>query len=158
AGRLYACGLLATNVLSDLIGDQAVTCDVTGRAGTIARSASALPGSPRSTVRWSDLDGRSHSGDIPSDTSPRNRKQNVAGPACGPAASRCSGDWRALRTTDDSPEGCRIKGNISSSGERIYHMPFHEYYGRTKINEDAGEAWFCTEEEALRAGWRRALR
>ena len=67
-------------------------------------------------------------------------------------------DWRAKGTADADPEGCRIKGNISSSGERIYHMPFHEYYGRTRISEDAGEVWFCTEEEALRAGWRRALR
>ena len=67
-------------------------------------------------------------------------------------------DWRATRGAHAGPEGCEIKGNISSSGERIYHMPFHEYYGRTRINEQAGEVWFCTEEEALSAGWRRALR
>jgi hypothetical protein len=67
-------------------------------------------------------------------------------------------DWRATGGGNASPEGCQIKGNISSSGERIYYMPFHEYYGRTRINEQAGEVWFCTEEEALRAGWRRALR
>jgi hypothetical protein len=51
-----------------------------------------------------------------------------------------------------------IKGNISRSGERIYHMPFHQHYGRTRLDENKGERWFCTEDEAQAAGWRRALR
>ena len=48
---------------------------------------------------------------------------------------------------------CLIKGNISSSG-KIYHTPAAPWYSRTKINEAKGERWFCTEEEALAAGWR----
>lgn len=48
---------------------------------------------------------------------------------------------------------CLIKGNISSSG-KIYHTPASPWYSRTKINEAKGERWFCTEEEALAAGWR----
>lgn len=49
-----------------------------------------------------------------------------------------------------------IKGNISSSGERIYHVPGGQYYDKTVINESAGERWFCTEQEAIDAGWRRS--
>jgi micrococcal nuclease len=50
-----------------------------------------------------------------------------------------------------------IKGNISSNtGERIYHVPGQQYYDETVINEAAGERWFCTEEEAVAAGWRKA--
>ena len=52
--------------------------------------------------------------------------------------------------------GCLIKGNISSSGERIYHAPGQRYYDKTQINESKGERWFCTEQEVVRAGWRKA--
>ncbi len=51
-----------------------------------------------------------------------------------------------------------IKGNISSSGEKIYHVPGGEYYDKTVIDEAKGERWFCTEAEAVAAGWRRSKR
>jgi len=51
-------------------------------------------------------------------------------------------------------EECRIKGNINSRGERIYHMPESPAYHATKINEDRGERWFCSADEAEAAGWR----
>ena len=56
------------------------------------------------------------------------------------------------------PEGCPIKGNISSSGEKIYHIPDGDYYSRTKISEERGEKWFCSEKEAESAGWRKSRR
>ena len=49
--------------------------------------------------------------------------------------------------------GCKIKGNISAKGERIYHLPGRRSYDRTVLNEAAGERWFCSESEAT-AGWR----
>jgi endonuclease YncB( thermonuclease family) len=55
--------------------------------------------------------------------------------------------------------GCNIKGNISvNTGERIYHVPGQEYYEQTVISSWKGERWFCSEEEARAAGWRRAGR
>ena len=51
---------------------------------------------------------------------------------------------------------CRIKGNISRGGEWIYHVPGGRWYDRTKISPSKGERWFCSEEEAQAAGWRRA--
>jgi hypothetical protein len=53
-------------------------------------------------------------------------------------------------------DGCVIKGNVSSSGERIYHLPGQEYYSRTHISISRGERMFCSEDEARRAGWRKA--
>ena len=50
-----------------------------------------------------------------------------------------------------------IKGNMSSSGERIFHTPDSADYARTEIDESKGEVWFCTEEAALSAGWRPPL-
>jgi micrococcal nuclease len=52
-----------------------------------------------------------------------------------------------------------IKGNISkTTGEKIYHVPGGEFYDKTVIDEAAGERWFCTEQGAVEAGWRRSKR
>lgn len=67
-----------------------------------------------------------------------------------------SGPSQLLRLLDSS---CNIKGNISiNSGERIYHVPGQKYYSETRIRLEYGERWFCTEQEARNAGWRRAYR
>lgn len=57
---------------------------------------------------------------------------------------------------DVSPP-CLIKGNISKSGEKIYHQPWATSYPRTIIDPDHGEKWFCTADEAEAEGWRQAL-
>jgi hypothetical protein len=51
---------------------------------------------------------------------------------------------------------CNIKGNVSTRGERIYHVPGQKYYNDTRISRSHGEQWFCSEEEARAAGWRRS--
>ncbi len=71
--------------------------------------------------------------------------------------------WRGERlqaeaANDNAPAGCLMKGNIPRSGERIYHVPGGAYYSRTRINVAKGERWFCTEEEAQAAGWRKSRR
>lgn len=54
-------------------------------------------------------------------------------------------------------QNCSIKGNVSiDSGERIYHMPGQTYYAGTTIRPEFGERWFCTENEARLAGWRKS--
>ncbi|GAB3489159.1 hypothetical protein GCM10027572_10900 [Flexivirga lutea] len=60
------------------------------------------------------------------------------------------------RATTTSTGACNIKGNISSSGERIYHVPGQRYYNVTKISPAKGERWFCSESDAVAAGWRKA--
>lgn len=52
---------------------------------------------------------------------------------------------------------CQIKGNISTkTGERIYHVPGQRFYDQTRIDPSKGERWFCSEEDAKRAGWRKS--
>lgn len=58
--------------------------------------------------------------------------------------------------TQTPPTTCDIKGNISSSGEKIYHIQGCSSYSDTKIDQARGERWFCTEQEAVNAGWRKA--
>lgn len=88
--------------------------------------------------------------------------------ACGtssesePASSQTpnfdSGEVSGTQTDPDTQgEGqCVIKGNISEADERIYHLPACKSYTRTKIDVSAGEKWFCSEAEAVKAGWRKA--
>lgn len=45
----------------------------------------------------------------------------------------------------------KIKGNINSKREKIYHVPGGRSYAQTKA-----EVMFCTEEEAVQAGFRKA--
>lgn len=66
-------------------------------------------------------------------------------------------DFRQFQSlVPNSTGGCDIKGNISTSGERIYHLPSNRYYAETIIDESKGERWFCSEAEARAAGWRPA--
>lgn len=59
--------------------------------------------------------------------------------------------------TDGSSGPCTIKGNINSKKEKIYHVIGCGSYNKTTIDESAGERWFCSEQEAIDAGWRKAL-
>lgn len=52
---------------------------------------------------------------------------------------------------------CLIKGNIGASG-RIYHRPGQRDYAATRINMGKGEAFFCSEADAIAAGFRPARR
>jgi hypothetical protein len=65
------------------------------------------------------------------------------------------GNLVAVKPATEAPDKkCPIKGNISSSGEKIFHVPGGRYYGSTVIDVSSGEKWFCSEKEAEKAGWR----
>lgn len=53
---------------------------------------------------------------------------------------------------------CKIKGNVNSKGEKIYHVPGGRYYDKTDITPSKGDRWFCTEQEAVNAGFRASKR
>ena len=55
----------------------------------------------------------------------------------------------------DHPAECMIKGNISANG-KIYHVPGGKAYESVRIDLSTGERWFCSKEDAERAGWREA--
>lgn len=61
-----------------------------------------------------------------------------------------------VTTIQENTGSCNIKGNINSDDEKIYHTTDCAYYTRTKIDTSKGERWFCSESEALSAGWRKA--
>ena len=63
---------------------------------------------------------------------------------------------RSEEVASSSPGRCadpKIKGNINSKGEKIYHVPGGQYYDVT-----VAEEMFCSEEEAQAAGYRKSKR
>lgn len=87
-------------------------------------------------------------------TQAREAGRGLWGAACSSPAPAAAGTCEYSGTSQPV-----IKGNISlSSGEKIYHAPGGYYYADTLIDESAGERWFCTEAEAVAAGWRTSIR
>ena len=73
------------------------------------------------------------------------------------ATSKGFDDSKADKVTEEKPaekSSCskpEIKGNINSKGDKIYHIPSGQYYDITKEEE-----LFCTEQEAVNAGFRKS--
>lgn len=59
---------------------------------------------------------------------------------------------RAWRAPEPYSNGCVIKGNRNRKGQWIYHLPGMPYYDVTRPEEI-----FCTEAQAVAAGYRRAI-
>ena len=99
---------------------------------------------------------------------PDNRYRNLLSSAQEEAIRENRGLWsecnyereneglREQGSLPPSPE-CIIKGNISEKGYgKTYLIPGCDNYDRAKIDLRKGEQYFCTEEEAKSAGFRKA--
>ncbi len=102
-------------------------------------------------------EGYAHALSYPPDT----KYQNQLNQAQEEAQQGSRGMWgscskQGIDTSEITQEGCNIKGNISSSGDKIYHLLGQKYWSKTVIDETRGEKYFCTEEEAQKAGFRKS--
>lgn len=173
-GQSYACGRAAANALDKfLAASRPVSCqfvewDQYGRfVGNCARADG------KSIQQWLVANGHaldwprySHGAFAAQEATARASKRGV-----WRGEFQRPWEWRAS-TREQAPEvinpggsvsligqsDCNIKGNISAKGERIYHVPGQKYYVQTKITEGKGERWFCSENEAQQAGWRKSRR
>jgi endonuclease YncB( thermonuclease family) len=162
-GDQVACGKLATKALARMIGNAPVTCVLLGQdkydrlLGECSANGQSLnarmvrDGWALAFVKYSDR------------YIAQEKEARFARAGMWQWQFAKPWEWRAgileeAAGTSRGAAGCLIKGNINRRGDRIYHMPFHQHYGRTRIDEHKGERWFCSEEEAQSAGWRRSLR
>lgn len=161
-GQPYRCGQRAALALDELIADRPVTCegrdvDRYGRVVAVCSIAGVDLGEAMVSQGWA-LAYRRYSTDYEDEED----AARAAGAGIWVGAFVAPWDYRSgaasSSSTTTAAGECPIKGNISSKGERIYHMPGGGYYDRTKIDEAKGERWFCTEEEAVEAGWRPSKR
>ena len=162
AARAYRCGEVATNALAGMIGRGPVSCRVrdTDRYGRLIAVCYAnnvdLNG-------WMALEGYAlayRRDYVAHENAARARRRGLwQGSFDAPWDWRRSqGDESSRATSPGRSPDCAIKGNVGSSGERIYHVPGQSIYDQTRISEAKGERWFCSEAEARAAGWRKARR
>lgn len=155
-GRRFACGAQATEALRRLIGGGDVSCagdeqDRYGRLIAVCRAGGVELN--REMVRLGMAVAYEQYSDdyLPEQLEAYKAARGLwAGEFDQPSEVRAE-RWKTASSS--APEGCPIKGNISGNG-RIYHAPWSEWYERTRIDPTRGERWFCSEDEALRAGWR----
>jgi endonuclease YncB( thermonuclease family) len=154
----WACGKAAAEALEKLLGAQTVTCDRRGLdkygstlgvcfvAGRDVNAQMVREGFAWAFVKYA--------------TSYVQEEAEARAMHVGiwQGEAELAWEFRAHRwagVEQSAPNGCVIKGNVTAHG-RIYHMPWSPWYDRVKIDEAKGKRWFCTEAEALAAGWRPA--
>ena len=159
-GRRWAgswpCGADATSHLEKLIGGRPVSCEPRGLdkygrtlavcfvAGRDINAQMVRDGYAWAFVKYS----RSY---VSEEAQARTAGVGIWQGEATPAWEYRAGRWAAAEP--QAPTGCAIKGNVTKHG-RIYHMPWSPWYGQIKMEADKGKRWFCSETEAIAAGWR----
>jgi endonuclease YncB( thermonuclease family) len=169
SGSEYHCGTMATFALAELIEEHWVKCvgEGTDRYGRLIGTCFTGPVNlNKELVRrgWAVAYRRYSSYYIAVENEAKSAQRGL-----WQGAFIKPWDWRrGVRVQGSAPSSsgkmagdpsdlnCKIKGNISRSGTRIYHLPGSRHYAKTKINTAAGERWFCRQDEAVKAGWRAA--
>jgi len=157
--RNWGCGGVATRSLQSLVADTTTVCfprdidayqrtvAVCRAGGTDLAAAMVVRGLAVAYARYS------HDYDAEQELAKSGGTGAWSGAFVDPETYRRSGAGSAsARAGRLAPEtaGCVIKGNIGSKGRKLYHMPGdHSYEGVQ------AEAMFCSEEEALAAGFLR---
>lgn len=156
SGKSWQCGRAALDRLEALVAGKHVTCSSREQDGYGRTIGVCYAGSTEINQQLV-LDGlawafRKYSTDyVAEEDRARSARLGVWQAATDPAWI-----YREKRWADGAskaPDGCPIKGNISRNG-RIYHAPWSPWYTRTKVSPNKGERWFCSEAEAVKAGWR----
>ena len=158
SGETWACGRAATRALFDLVGSEAIACESTGTDkygrmlglcfldGDDINRFMVESGHAWAFVKYS-------SKYVTEEATARAAHIGIWQGAAMPAWDFRHQGWQVAET--GAPNGCAIKGNVSKHGQ-IYHLPWSPWYDKVKIDEAKGERWFCSEAEALAAGWRPA--
>lgn len=95
-------------------------------------------------------DGYAFSSSFPPDIG----RQEELRQAQNQASQALRGLWSSCQL-DTPSTGCVIKGNVSGQ-RKLYHLPECPSYDSVIIEVSKGQRWFCSEEEALEAGWVKA--
>ena len=160
-GKSYRCGQQAALALSDKIEQSTVSCQKTdtdryGRIVAICYKGQEDLNAWMVSQGWA-ISYRQYSTDyVSQEELAKASKIGIwAGQFVVPS------QWRRGSRLVDSSEvlsdgSCQIKGNINRKGEKIFHVPGGRWYAATKIDATKGEQMFCSEQEAISAGWRKS--
>ena len=152
----WRCGRGATRALSTLVAGKQVRCQSHGKdkygrmigvcfvAGRDINAVMVRDGYAWAFVKYSESY-------VVEEQAARAEKRGI-----WRAPTQTAWDFRAKKWSTSeqiAPNGCAIKGNITSRG-RIYHMPWSPWYSKVRIDQRRGERWFCSEAAAQAEGWR----
>ncbi|MEZ5815898.1 MAG: thermonuclease family protein [Hyphomicrobiaceae bacterium] len=159
-GRPWPCGAVAHRLLARLVANGLVRCVERGLdkyrrllgvcfAGGLDVNAELVRrGLAWAFVRYSNTYVRVEAG-------ARAARVGIWSGKATPAWDYRTARWQDAAAGAEAPKGCPIKGNVTANG-RIYHLPWSPWYGSIKMDGTKGKRWFCTEAEAIAAGWRAA--
>lgn len=150
------CGKAATDALVDILSTGPIRCEPVG-TDRYGRSLSRCRAGRLDVNREMVRRGMAWAYHQYADDYVRDEKAaKASGIGIWQYPSQPAWEYRAeklSRSAQKAPGGCAIKGNISASG-KIYHPPSSHWYAKTRIDTERGERWFCSEAEAVAAGWR----
>lgn len=177
-GSPYPCGIVARDQLRAKIGTSAVNCqgeglDKYGRTIATCRLGSedlnqwlVTAGLALAYVQYSDRYAADEakartaqkglwSGAFVAPWDWRHRTPNT--PLLGAIAKKAEPSLMGnIKPASPPVAECTIKGNVNRKGDRIYFLPGNSSCGKVRMDKGLGERWFCSEEEAIAAGWRKS--
>jgi endonuclease YncB( thermonuclease family) len=156
AGRAWRCGAAAEAALARLVNGRRVSCALSGTD----EAGRALG---RCTVRTKDVGAElvrqghvfAEGGLLPLYAA-EEREARAAKAGLWAGEAERPADWRAKiweEAKGKSPDGCPIKGQVAGSA-RFYVLPWSPDYERARVQKTRGERWFCSEQEAVAAGFK----
>lgn len=161
-GKPWRCGQQASLALAERIGRTPVTCNRTD-TDHYGRTISVCTQGDKDLNAWMVAEGwavayRRYTRDYVR----LEEHAKTAGAGIWSSQFVMPWDWRRGQrimkrdVAEVRLDGCDIKGNINRHGDKIYHMPGGRWYEQARIDENRGQRWFCSEEDAQSAGWRRS--
>jgi endonuclease YncB( thermonuclease family) len=164
-GKHYRCGQVAANALDGLIARRSVTCTEKDQ-DRYGRSVAICYVGKMNINEWMVREGHAVAyTKYSNDYVLAEQDARVARRGIWSGQFERPQNWRQQKRTGEIPnpnaipvDRCSIKGNINSRRGRIYHLPGQRDYSKTRVNKNNGERWFCSEEEAMQAGWIKAKR
>jgi endonuclease YncB( thermonuclease family) len=153
----WACGTEATGALTNLLAGKQVRCEQRG-LDKYGRTLGVCFIDPRQDVNaWMVRKGyawaftKYSTSYVKEEAAARAERVGIWQGDAVPAWDYRSQRW--AKAEPQAPEGCAIKGNVTAHG-KIYHMPWSPWYAQIKMDPEKGRRWFCSEAEAVAAGWR----
>jgi endonuclease YncB( thermonuclease family) len=160
SSRSWRCGAAAEAALYKLVGGRVVSCALSGNDGAGRALGHCSVGDKdvgAELVRQGHVfaDGSILARYAGQEREARAAKAGLwSGDVERPAAYRAKLWDEAKRR---APDGCPIKGQVAG-GARTYVLPWSPEYERVRVQKTRGERWFCSEQEALAAGFKAAQR
>ncbi|MEM9355718.1 MAG: thermonuclease family protein [Pseudomonadota bacterium] len=154
--RRWRCGRSARQALSKIVGSRKVSCSNLSADSNGFKNGTCRIGENDIAMQ---LLRRGHAFSTASsygsysteETAARTAKVGIwSGKAQLPEEFR-EASWASAK--DKAPDGCPIKGRVTRGG-KIYLLPWSPSYRNRKVRKSRGERWFCSESDALAAGWK----